>query len=75
MSKKDLLKKFETYCEKEYTNIINEKNNGWGMKKHWTLQSLQRCLGTGFFLQELGVPFKDIDKIYSKYREKFYELL
>lgn len=37
--------------------------------------ALSRCLGVAFFVQECGIEFEVIDKLYREFYEKFYKLL
>ena len=73
--KEALLNLFTNFCENEYKHSLIAIEMEYGDVKKGIECSLQRCLGVAFFLQSLDVPYEDIDKVYSKYREKFYELL
>ena len=37
--------------------------------------ALSRCLGVSFFVQDCGIEFKDIEKLYMEFYEKFRKLL
>ena len=56
------------WLSSEYCKTAKDKANSIN-------NAIQRCLAVAFFVQDLGIPFKDIDPLYDEYRSKFYELL
>ena len=73
MTNLEKLAKFEMYCEREYKDTKRAIENGWGESaEEIGLKGITRCLGAADFLQDLGVPFEEVDEIYLTYREKFY---
>ena len=44
-------------------------------KKFYTNNAIQRCLGVGFFVQDLDVSFEEINPHYDEIREKINKLL
>lgn len=79
MNKEKLLKEFSDYCNYEYTDvkraIDNELYSGETDRKKTIYYSCQRCLGVAFFIQRLGVPFKEVDEIYMSFRTKVYAFI
>lgn len=79
MNKEKLLKEFSDYCDYEYTDVKRAIDNEWdkntGGKEKTVYYSCQRCLGVAFFIQRLGVPFKEVDEIYMNFRTKVYNFI
>lgn len=70
--------KIKEFYEKEYISVFNWIHGTYcknlEKRKEAINNAIQRCLGVAFFVQELDVPFAEIDAIYEKYRAKFYNL-
>lgn len=72
MTKLDL---FKTHCENEFQDFRRSIECGWSDIIQARNCGLQRCLGVADYLQWAeDISFDDIDKIYTEYRTKFYEL-
>lgn len=74
-----MLDKVKKFYENEYKSTLNWLTSEYcrtpDNKKSSIKNAIQRCLAIALFVQDLGIPFKDIDPLYDKYRTKFYELL
>ena len=74
-----MLDKAKKFYESEYESTLQWLSSEYCRtpkdKKNSINNAIQRCLAIACFVQDLGIPFKDIDSLYDKYRTKFYELL
>lgn len=74
-----MLDKVKKFYEKEYESTLQWLSSEYCRtpkdKKNSINNAIQRCLAIAIFVQDLDVPFKDIDPLYYEYRKKFYELL
>ena len=66
---------YKRFCDREFKSAKRACENGWYTNKAKTLYSyLQRCLGVADFLQDMGVPFEVVNKIYEEYHAKIDDL-
>lgn len=74
-----MIDKVKKFYESEYKSTIQWLSSEYCKtpkdKKNSINNAIQRCLAVAFFVQELDVPFKEIDPLYEEYRTKFYKLL
>lgn len=74
----DTLEKYKNFCRAEYAQFLLFFNSDLRRKRFddiFTIEKeIQYLLGVSQFVQELGVPFKEVDKIYNYYRIKLEEL-
>lgn len=74
-----MLDKVKKFYENEYKSTLDWLTSEYcrtpDNKKSSIKNAIQRCLAIALFVQDFGIPFKDIDPLYDKYRTKFYELL
>jgi hypothetical protein len=76
MTNAEMLEKLKDYLENdEYrslVNILTRDKLPWWVDNPNDLKkvSLQRGLGACQFIQYLGVPFEEVDKVYDTFREE-----
>ena len=80
MTKEEMIKNVQTYYDSEITDLTRLKNQM--IEEHSTLykpkevchNSIQRCLGVAFFIQQAGLDFSTADKLYDETRYQLEEL-
>ena len=74
-----MLDKVRKFYENEYKSTLDWLASKYCRtpddKKNSINNAIQRCLAIAYFIQELDVPFRDIEPLFTEYRIKFYELL
>lgn len=75
----DILKMFKNFCNNEIKSAkrsLDPSNPYKWNKKDIINNTIQRCLGVAFFIQEFdNMSYNDIDKIYENTRIQLYDLL
>ncbi len=74
-----MLDKAIKYFQKEYEEIEKDISK---LEPYWTTykqkiveNTIHRCLGVAFFVQEIGIEFEDVNPHYEAIREKLEKLL
>lgn len=74
-----MLDKVKKFYAQEYKDTLNWLNYEYYNTKKNKIKginnAIQRCLAIALFVQNCGVPFKEINVLYEEYRIKFEELL
>lgn len=68
MNKDEILVKVNQFYKDEIKGVKRALECKHFTKKEIIKNSLQRGLGVAFFVQELDIPFEDIDKEYEWFR-------
>lgn len=77
MTTQEITAKMNTYFDMEYQQTKRLLGNppSWvDSVREVKNSTLQRCLGITFFVQELGVPFNQIEASYEEFRKKIEDL-
>lgn len=69
------IKDYEKFCESEYEFTKNTLKCNFCTPKEVVNNAIQRNLGVGVFVQEMGVVFEEVDKVFETYKEKLNNLL
>ena len=65
------IKDYERFCESEYEFVKNTINRAFYTPKEVIDNAVQRLLGVGMFIQQMGIAYEEVDKIFEIYKEKF----
>ena len=65
------IKDYESFCESEYEFTKNTINRVFYTPKEVIDNTVQRLLGVGMFIQQMGIAYEEVDKVFEIYKEKF----
>ena len=65
------IKDYERFCESEYEFTKNTINRVFYTPKEVIDNAVQRLLGAGMFIQQMGIAYEEVDKVFEIYKEKF----
>jgi hypothetical protein len=65
------IKDYERFCESEYEFTKNTINRNFYTPKEVVDNAVQRILGVGMFVQQMGIAYEEVNKIFEIYKEKF----
>ena len=65
------IKDYERFCESEYEFTKNTINRVFYTPKEVIDNAVQRLLGVGMFIQQMGIAYEEVDKVFEIYKEKF----
>ena len=69
MKNKEILAKVHEFYQQEIKDVTRALEFKYPTKKEIIKYSLQRGLGVAFFVQNLDIPYENIDKEYEQFRE------
>lgn len=65
------IKDYERFCESEYEFTKNTINRAFYAPKEVIDNAVQRLLGVGMFVQQMGIAYEEVDEVFEIYKEKF----
>jgi hypothetical protein len=65
------VKDYERFCESEYEFTKNTINRNFYTPKEVVDNAVQRILGVGMFVQQMGIAYEEVDGVFEMYKEKF----
>ena len=74
ITKEQLISTITYWYEKELTNCERSLKTNDRAQANWIDHYIKECLGVAFFVQELDLPFDEINPIYENIRERFEKL-
>lgn len=65
------IKDYEKFCESEYEFTKNTINCTFYTPKEVIDNAVQRLLGVGMFVQQMGIAYEEVGEVFEIYKEKF----
>jgi hypothetical protein len=69
------IKEYENYCESQYNFVKTTINRNLYEPRRVVANAIQRLVGVGVFVQQIGVTYEEAYKVLETYKEKLNNLL
>ena len=74
ITKKQIISTMAYWYEKELESCKRSLLSDNHAQASWVDHYIKECLGVAFFIQELDIPFEEINGLYENVRERFEQM-